>query len=262
MILTTAHFLWLASLLAAAAYVWLGVCSQRPQTPNHRFVLASAWALHAMALFAGLYHSELRFGFAPALSMTAWIALSVYVIESRMFPDLRTHWGWALVGGATVVLAAIWPGASHLNVQYGMMAAHWVLGLTAYGLFVAAAIHAWLLKRSEKRLRAMQTGDSGAGLPVLTLERLMFQYVVAGFLFLTATLVFGGYYASGVAHAWRDHKIAFSLLAWVVIAVLLIGRVTLGWRGRKAARFIYAGTLLLLLAYVGSRFVLEVVLKR
>lgn len=262
MILTTTHFLWLASLLAAAAYAWLGVGSLRADSRKHRVVLASAWALHALALFAGLYHSELRFGFAPALSMTAWIALLVYVIESRLFPDLRTHWAWALVGGATVLMAAVWPGASHLNVQYGIMAAHWVLGLAAYGLFVAAAIHAWLLMRGEKRLRTLQTGDSGVGLPVLTLERLMFQYVVAGFVFLTATLVFGAYSASGVAHVWRDHKIAFSLLAWVVIAVLLIGRLSLGWRGRKAARFIYAGTLLLLLAYVGSRFVLEVVLKR
>ena len=62
---------------------------------------------------------------------------------------------------------------------------------------------------------------------------------------------------------WRwDHKTVFSLLAWVAFAMLLLGRARFGWRGRKAVRVLYGGALLLLLAYVGSRFVLEVMLGR
>jgi ABC-type uncharacterized transport system permease subunit len=216
--------------------------------------------MHAGALFAGLYHSELRFGFAPALSMTAWVVLSVYVVESRLFPALRTHGAWAGLGGLTVLMAAIWPGASHLST--GLAAMHWVLGLIAYGLLVAAAIHAWLLNRSEKRLRSPSVGDSMPRLPVLTLERLMFQYVVAGFVFLTATLALGIWFEPEGVRWWRNHKITLSFLGWLVIAMLLTGRLIMGWRGKKAARFIYVGTGLLLLAYAGTRFVLEVVLKR
>ena len=59
-----------------------------------------------------------------------------------------------------------------------------------------------------------------------------------------------------------DHKTVFSVLAWLVFAVLLAGRARFGWRGRQATRWLYTGTALLLLAYVGSRFVLEVVLHR
>jgi ABC-type uncharacterized transport system permease subunit len=263
MILTTSVFLWVSSLAAALAYAWLGLSSARASLAQPRALLLGAWGLHALALFAGFFHSEWRFGFAPALSMTAWITLSIYVIESRFFPNLRTHGVWACVGAAAVLLAAQWPGGAHLNGGGSLLAAHSVLGLSAYGLFVAAAIHAWLLTRSEKRLRSPQ--DMGAAvqsLPVLTIERLMFQFVVAGFVFLTATLVAGMFF-SGSMHAWwRDHKITFSLLAWLVIAVLLIGRLWLGWRGKKAARFIYTGTVLLLLGYAGTRFVLEVVLGR
>jgi len=263
MILTTGHFLWLASLLAIAAYLWMGrngrSPSGAPASGGHRALLW-AWALHAGALFVGFYHSELRFGFAPALSMTAWIVLGVYVVESRLYPGLRAHGVWAAIGAITVLMAAIWPGAAHLST--GLAAAHWVLALAAYGLLVAAAIHAWLLNRSEKRLRSPSADDSAYLLPVMTLERLMFQYVVAGFVFLTATLALGIWFEPEGERWWRNHKITFSLLGWLVIAVLLAGRMTLGWRGKKAARFIYVGTGLLLLAYAGTRFVLEVVLKR
>jgi ABC-type uncharacterized transport system permease subunit len=77
---------------------------------------------------------------------------------------------------------------------------------------------------------------------------------------LTATLVLGLVTATG----WRQdlHKTVFSLLAWGVFAALLVGRRRQGWRGQRATRWLYAGALLLLLAYAGSRFVFEVLLGR
>ena len=77
---------------------------------------------------------------------------------------------------------------------------------------------------------------------------------------LTATLLLG--ILTTVQWRWTDHKAVFSLLAWGVFAALLVGRRSRGWRGRQATRWLYAGALLLLLAYVGSRFVLEVLLGR
>jgi ABC-type uncharacterized transport system permease subunit len=67
----------------------------------------------------------------------------------------------------------------------------------------------------------------------------------------------------GILHTWRwDHKTVFSLLAWVIFSVLLIGRYGFGWRGKRAVQVLYTGSLFLLLGYVGSRFVLEVILGR
>ena len=86
----------------------------------------------------------------------------------------------------------------------------------------------------------------------------------AGFVLLTATLAAGWLFGEqlyGKAWVW-NHKSVFSLLSWLTFAVLLIGRARFGWRGRSAVRVLYAGAALLLLAYAGSRFVMEVLLER
>ena len=104
-------------------------------------------------------------------------------------------------------------------------------------------------------------------MPLLKLERLTFRFVAAGFVLLTATLLAGTLFGEvlyGSAHiGWRwDHKRVFALLSWLVFATLLFGRWQFGWRGKRALRMLYAGAALLLLAYVGSRFVVEVLLER
>jgi ABC-type uncharacterized transport system permease subunit len=96
-------------------------------------------------------------------------------------------------------------------------------------------------------------------MPLLRLERLTFQFVTAGFVVLSVAIVLGW----TATDAWRwDHKTVFSVLGWLVFAGLMAGRRFFGWRGRRATRWVYAGAALLLLAYVGSHFVLEVLLKR
>ena len=95
---------------------------------------------------------------------------------------------------------------------------------------------------------------------------LTFRLAGAGFVLLSATLLVGFLFGEslyGAGTAWRwDHKTVFSLLSWLTFAILLIGRARFGWRGRRAARILYTGSALLLLAYVGSRFVIEIILGR
>jgi ABC-type uncharacterized transport system permease subunit len=118
------------------------------------------------------------------------------------------------------------------------------------------------MQRTEQTMR--QAAEPHAGLPLLTLERLTFRFATAGFVLLSATLLAGVFFSEVLyGRAWRwDHKTVFSVLSWAAFALLLLGRARFGWRGRKAVRVIYVGSLLLLLAYVGSRFVLEVLLRR
>jgi ABC-type uncharacterized transport system permease subunit len=91
--------------------------------------------------------------------------------------------------------------------------------------------------------------------------------VNVGFILLSATLLAGFFFgetlygSTGATWKW-DHKTVFSLMSWLTFALLLIGRARLGWRGKRALRMLYIGAGLLLLAYVGSRFVLEVLLER
>ncbi len=229
-----------------------------------RAALMTAWVLHALALAWSLLGDAPRFGFAPAVSVTAWLVLSVYAIESRLFPQLKALAALAGMGGAAVLVALAFPG-SPLHVSASpWLPLHWALGIASYGLFAAAVVHAWLMMRTEREIR-LATEPHG-GLPLLTLERLTFRFVQAGFVLLSATLLAGLLFTEqlyGAGRAWKwDHKTLFSILSWLAFAVLLVGRARFGWRGRKAVRMLYVGSLLLLLAYVGSRFVLEVVLGR
>jgi ABC-type uncharacterized transport system permease subunit len=249
---------------AALAYAAVALAHARLGPTAIHGVLFTAWLLHAFALAEGLLGTPARFGFAPSLSVTVWLVMTVYAIESRLLPQLRSHWTLSGVASAAVVLAMIFPGTSYAVVASPWLPLHWALGIASYGLFAAAVVHGWLMNRTERSMRLAAQAD--AGLPLLTLERLTFRFVQAGFVLLSATLLAGWLFAEqlyGPGLVWRwNHKTVFSVLAWLTFAALLLGRARLGWRGRKAVRVLYLGAGLLLLAYAGSRFVLEVILKR
>ena len=253
---------WLLALAAALAYAAPALAAARLREGWARRALRLAWVLHAGALGWGLWGEAPRFGFAPALSMTAWLALTVYAIERQQFPQLRARWALALLAALALLLAQVFPGQPLHATASAWLPLHLALGIACYGLFAIAVVHAWLMTRAERRIRSGQDPDSG--MPLLTLERLTFRFVAAGFVLLTATLLAGMLFGEQLyGRAWRwEHKTVFSLLSWLTFAVLLLGRTRFGWRGRSAVRVLYAGAALLLLAYVGSRFVLEVILHR
>ncbi len=249
---------------AATAYAALALATARFSEGTLRGLLLAAWLMHAVTLVEALLGTPPRFGFAPALSMTVWLVLTVYAVERRLFPQLHAHWSLAGLGSAAVVLAVIFPGTSYHAMASPWLPLHWALGIASYGLFAAAVVHGWLMIRAERAMR--QASATHTGVPLLTLERLTFRFVEAGFVLLSATLLVGWLFAEalyGPGLVWKwDHKTVFSLLAWLTFAGLLIGRARLGWRGLKAVRVLYLGAGLLLLSYAGSRFVLEVILRR
>jgi ABC-type uncharacterized transport system permease subunit len=247
---------------AATAYAVPAAGAARLSEGAARIALLVAWVLHGAALAWGLVGDAPRFGFGPALSVTAWLVLTVYAVERQVFPQLRARWVLAALGAVAVLLALVFPGTPLHVAASPWLPVHWALGIASYGLFAAAVVHAWLMQRTEHTMR--MAAEPHAGVPLLTLERLTFRFAGAGFVLLSATLVVGIFFSEqlyGRAVRW-DHKTVFSILAWAVFAALLLGRLRFGWRGRKAVRVIYIGSLLLLLAYAGSRFVLEVVLRR
>ena len=152
-----------------------------------RWILLAAWLLHGLMLAAGLLGDPPRFGFAPALSVTAWLVLTVYAIESHVFPQLTARWALAGLGALAVLCRAVVsrePNCRPLASPW--LPLHWALGIASYGLFAAAVVHAWLMTRAEKQIRL--AADAHSGVPLLTLERLMFRFVEAGFVLLSATL--------------------------------------------------------------------------
>ena len=251
--------------LALAAYIF-GAALPAAKRVELRMSLVLGWLAHAVAIVAditGLGHIEsgARFGFAPALSVTLWLVLAVYLLESRFLPLDSSRRPLALLGAAAVLLAWLYPGEFRNAAVSHWAPLHWVLGIASYGLFGTAVLHAVLLNRADRQMRQKRPGvvSGTLGLPLLRLERLTFRFVEAGFITLTAAVVLGWWFTS----PWRwDHKAVFSVLGWTVFAALLGGRKAFGWRGPQATRWLYTGAVLLLLAYVGSRFVAEVLLQR
>ena len=249
------------SVAAAADYASLAVLHRQSTPGQTRMMLALAWLLHLLALLAGLFVQPTRFGFGPAISMTAWLVLTVYALESRLYPQLRARSNLALLGTLAVLIALFYPGAHYPALRSAWLPLHWALGISAYGLIGAAVVHAWLMQRAEKAMREGTTLEHS--IPLLALERMTFRFVGAGFVLLTATLLAGGWFSEMLNEGWVwNHKTAFSVLSWLTMGILLLGRWRLGWRGNAAVKTLYVGAAFLLLGYVGSRFVLEVVLHR
>jgi ABC-type uncharacterized transport system permease subunit len=100
--------------------------------------------------------------------------------------------------------------------------------------------------------------------PLIGLDQTLVRIVTTGFVLLTLTLISGAMVNLSLGHGPLrfDHKTLFTLATWLLALVLLVGRARWGWRGKVAARWTLAGYATLLMAYVGTRFVLEVLLHR
>ncbi len=263
MILSIGHAPWFFALAALALLAYILPAARAVMSAQAvRAWLLVAWASHGSLLVTSLFSG--RFGFGPALSVMAWLVLTVYAVESRLYPQLQSRRVLAAWGGVALLVGIMFPGSATGPRVSAWLPLHAALGVAAYGMLAVATVHAWLMQSAEAKMRTAQNTE--AGLPLMTLERLMMAFVGASFVLLTATLLAGWLFAEdlyGAGNAWKwNHKTLFSVLAWAVHALLLVGRWRWGWRGRRAARFVYSGAALLLLAYAGSRFVLEVLLQR
>jgi ABC-type uncharacterized transport system permease subunit len=262
---STFSIVW--GLLAALAYALGAVFGGRlshQQSRNYLWVISLFHGLSVLASLIPEPDTTPRFGFAPALSATAWLVLMVYTLEHHWFPQMKTRWVLSGAGLVAVLLPLFYPGQDLHAAASLWLPLHWALGMASYALFAAAVVHAGLMNRAERQIRLAEADPSG--LPLLTLERLTFRFVHIGFFLLTATLFAGllfGERLYGPDHALRwDHKTVLSIMAWLTYALLIGGRKARGWRGPLAIRLLYAGSALLLLAYVGSRFVVEVLLNK
>jgi len=233
-----------------------------------------AWLLHGGALWADMLArpDSLRLGFAVVLSATLWISVAAYWLENRNF-SLDSLRVLVLPSAAVaVVLPAIFPGSVvSLQDNAGLYTAHIVIAILAYSTLTIAAFHAVLMAVQEASLHTSPGAARGwfttmiERLPaLLTMEKLLFRMIGFGFTLLTLTVLSGIVFSEelfGRPIRW-DHKTIFTLLSWMLFGVLLAGRRLRGWRGKTALSFTLSGFATLLLAYVGSRFVLEVLLHR
>ncbi len=260
-------------LLPALLY---GVCAALPAGRRRAIAvgIAVAWLAHGFVLAQEvLLPASLRLGFAVMLSATLWISVATYWLENRIsaLEGLRV-----LVlpcAAVAVLLPLAFPGSVvPLAGRPAVFAWHIAVSLLAYSALTIAAFHAVLMALQESSLHAHAPLKTGRWMTaalerlpaLLTMEKLLFRMIGLGFVLLTLTVLSGVVFSEqlfGQPVQW-NHKTIFTLLSWGMFGALLVGRRWRGWRGKTALGFTLGGFATLLLAYVGSRFVLEVILHR
>lgn len=241
-----------------------------------RVLLGVALAAHGLLLHMTIFpHDAMVFGFAFALSAMFWLGACIYWIESFFFPLESLGLLVLPLAGIASLMPLAFGGVHVLSYAAApLFKMHFIIANIAYGLFAIAALHAVLMLFAERRLHTLRgTLARGGGWlagwldtlpPLLTLEKLLFRLIGAGFVLLTLTLVSGALFSEQLLGRplTFDHKTVFAVLSWLMFGSLLTARRVSGWRGRAALRWVLASFVALLLAYVGSRFVFEVLLHR
>jgi ABC-type uncharacterized transport system permease subunit len=260
-------------LMTAITWRQLGGDLSRSPDPWRRWLLPLIVLAHAVLLGDAILGSGgFRFGFAHALSGTLLLAVILLWVEGFFVRMLALDMLVFPAAAVCVVLPMVFHGAQSATASANpAFRLHLLIAIGAYSLLTIAALQALLMTAVDRRLHAAFV-DEGKGTgrwlahmpPLLAMERLLFRLISSGFILLTLTVLSGIFFSEELfGRALRtDHKTIFAIAAWVVFAGLLTGRYVFGWRGRKALRWTLAGFLMLMLAYVGSRFVLEVILQR
>ena len=224
-------------------------------------------AMHGFLLGRSVFAPDgLHLGLANAISAILWLTVLIYWIGNFFY---RLDGLQALVlplAAVATLLPIVMPVPGVLpNTQFAAFKMHLLISLLAYSLFTIASLHVALMALVEKRLHDASVPQVLQQLPpLLTMEALLFRIIWAGFVLLTLTLATGVLFSEvlfGKAAPFT-HKTVFGIVSWLIFAALLVGRHVYGWRGRTAVRWTLTGFAMLVLAYIGSRFVLEVLLGR
>lgn len=263
----------IAASLYAGAAVLLLLCLLRSdaEQSTHTGTSSGRWAI-SLAAVAALIHAlvaihqtglpqELHLPLLVSLSVSAMFIALVLLILCLSKPAHYLGLAVYPVAAVAVLLSSSSQGpnsALPLNIQL-----HVLLSLTAYAFLALAAAQAILVSIQRRNLQTHQTTGFMRVLPALDeTEALLFTLLSAGFIVLSLSLATGFFYLEDLFAQSLVHKTVLSVLAWLIFGTLLFARWRWGWRGRRAVFWTLVGFAVLILAYFGSKVVLELILNR
>ena len=221
--------------------------------------------LHAITLYNDLFVATgLNLGFFNAASLITWLIAVMLLLTAITNPVESLGVFLLPLAGIGISLEMIFPSDHILiSTEAAELKIHIFMSILAYSLLSIAAIQAVLLAIQDYHLRNKRPGGFIRALPPLqTMETLLFQMIGAGLAVLTLSLLSGFFYLEDMFAQHLVHKTILSIVAWCVFASLLWGRWRFGWRGSKAIRWTLSGFFVLMLAYIGSKWVMEILLQR
>lgn len=225
------------------------------------------FALMAVGLHAFILHQNvitqagLNFGFFNAFSLITWVIALILVVT--VFVKPVDNLALVLFPAAACGLAM----AEYFNTVLLIpddkgtgFQIHLISSILAYSLLCLSAFQAVFLAMQDYQLRHKHPLRAIHFLPPLqVMEELLMQSVGAGFFLLSISLFSGAPFLENMLEQKVAHHTVLSILAWLIFATLLWGRWRYGWRGRKVVKRTLLGFFILMLAYFGSKFVLEII---
>ena len=222
--------------------------------------------LHAALLYPAIIsHEGMKLGFFNAASLIGWLIAALLLVAAVRKPVENLGIVLMPIAALSLALERLYPNATHVVRTSGswQLDTHILVSILAYSLLTIAAVQAILLAIQDQHLRNRHPGGFIRALPPLQImEELLFQMIGLGFLLLSLSLFSGILFIDDIFAQHLVHKTVLSICAWLVFGVLLWGRWHFGWRGRTAIRWTLGGFVTLMLAYFGSKLVLELILQR
>jgi ABC-type uncharacterized transport system permease subunit len=229
-----------------------------------KVLLACALVAHGYGVYRQIVMPEgYHFVFFKVSSLFCWVANFLILLSSLRKP-LHNLFLITLPVSVLALLSSLFikSDTAPLNLQLTLgVASHILLSILAYSTMIVATVQALALAFQNHQLRHRHpTGLVRLLPPLQTMESLLFELLWAGQILLTLVIITGVFHIENVAAQHLHHKIAFTIIAWVIYAILLWGRHYLGWRGNSAIRWSLAGFASLILAYQGTKLVFEMIL--
>ena len=224
-----------------------------------------ALSLHADILNQSIFlQTGFDVGFFNIISIIGWLVALIVLITSFFQPIQQLLLVLYPIAAITIPLEQLFPSDRILDQSLPMgLRIHILLSISAYSLLMIGTLQALLLAVQDKFIKSKQISKIIDILPPLQImEQLLIQIIVIGFFLLSLSLATGIMFIDNLFEQHLIHKTTLSILAWIVYAILLWGRWSLGWRGRRITRWVLVGFIILILAYTGSKFVLELILQR
>ena len=245
-------YLLFATLLAHLLAVFT---LRNPRTSTLLLVFASALQTVVCGQYL-LTESGWAFNAQNAVLLVSWLANIIVLLAAIKMPFVRVliH----LVALVSLSWLIAWPAESTIKPYTWQLDLHILLSISAYAVLSVSSILALALAWQIKRMKDhVFSGPSASMNNLLSNEEKLFKLIVSGWLLLTCALISGMLFVDGFFGSGMGHKVTFSIIAWLLFAVLIFGRLTQGWRGSKAIKLNLLAMVTLALGYLGSQIVLD-----
>jgi ABC-type uncharacterized transport system permease subunit len=259
---TLAILLYSGSATLMAVRAWQG----QAYAPTKKLLIAvgvAALACHlGVIVNVSFVNGGIAFGLTQVACTISWVVALIGLIGSVRAPADKLLIPIYSIAALALAALLLFPGSTESRTISAGLGAHILLSLLAYSMMTVGACQAAILALQNHQLRTRHTGGLLNSLPPLqTMEQWLFTILWVGMLLLTLSILSGVLFLDDIFAQHVAHKSFFSIIAWLIFALLLWGRHRLGWRGQTAIRWTLLGFSILMLSYLGSKFVRELILQ-